>query len=207
VSDIERDEAVKVEFDTQMVAVMDLIATGSLSVFKTFLPPGSDGKRSPFEFLECDAVGGDVEQVAAADTTIAWTHGQLPFVDAAEPSATVSVGWPKNMPIQDLYPMEFSTYVYPTGTSVEVSCFTQKEVQIQLADCPANFINPQDPNHIEPCVQRCPVAAYTDEEYTTMWMASNIVGVLGLFLNIFMACTWYLGGKKAFRAVPHQLKV
>jgi hypothetical protein len=38
----------------------------------------------------------------------------------------------------------------------------------------------------------CPVAAYTVEEYSMMWAASNAIGVIGLLLNAYLATTWYL---------------
>ncbi len=45
-----------------------------------------------------------------------------------------------------------------------------------------------------PCLalysQRCPVAAYADEEYGRMWAGSNAVGLIGLVLNVYMCMTW-----------------
>ena len=35
--------------------------------------------------------------------------------------------------------------------------------------------------------------AFTDCEYSTMWHAFVIVGVMGLYLNVFMMLTWIIG--------------
>jgi hypothetical protein len=56
------------------------------------------------------------------------------------------------------------------------------------------------------CIQACPVQAYTDGEYTTMWGISNGIGLIGFSFNLFMACTWLIAGKKHFDKVPYQLK-
>jgi hypothetical protein len=36
------------------------------------------------------------------------------------------------------------------------------------------------------------VAAYTDEQYTVVWLASLMVELVGFFLNVFMIATWQL---------------
>jgi hypothetical protein len=41
-------------------------------------------------------------------------------------------------------------------------------------------------------VKTCPVAAYTDEEYTAAWSASLAVEAVGFCLNVFMMITWQL---------------
>ncbi len=158
--------------------------------------------------------GGDANQIKGADTALAWVFSQLPFVSAKEPDHIVSLSWPTNMEVQDLFPMTSSTYTFPTGTEVEIPCFAQnKVVDIERTKCPDSFVNPMDPNHIRPCVkvlqdvcihsvflshspclslhsQPCPVAAYSDEEYGRMWAGSNAVGLIGLVLNVYMCMTW-----------------
>jgi hypothetical protein len=49
--------------------------------------------------------------------------------------------------------------------------------------------------------------AYTDEEYHTMWVVSTVPAVLGFVLNIFMATTWFLEGRHAFKSVSFNLKM
>jgi hypothetical protein len=72
---------------------------------------------------------------------------------------------------------------------------------------PVFEVNPVADDHIESCVQPCPVQAYTDEEYTWMWALSNSIGLVGFGLNSFMACTWIVaGGKKCLSSQPYQLK-
>jgi hypothetical protein len=201
-----------------------------------------------------------VGQIEAADTAIAWTLAQLPFISE---TMVVALSWPKNVEPQDLYPVAASTYTLPTGTTVEVPCFAlNKIVKVEQAECPDSFVNPLDPDHGPPCVkvlhgpafvdplrvfsflcheshtQPCPVAAYTDNEYTLMWAVTNTLGLIGLGLNMFMGITWsnhavfllatdlqvpsfliahcyvclfgvicrYIGGKKAYEAVPYQVK-
>jgi hypothetical protein len=89
-AEIEKDADVKANFDAQMLAVMDNIALVSVAVWGHFLPMGSDGKRSPFQFLECDAVGGDVDKIADADSALAFIHGQVPYISPKSPSAIIS---------------------------------------------------------------------------------------------------------------------
>jgi hypothetical protein len=181
---------------------------------------GPSGERNPFQFLECDVQGGDVNQIEDADTAIAFMLGQLPFLagqNEPEKNVAVSLSWPENMEVQDLYPVTTSTYTWPTGTTVEVPCYAQdKVVEIVRVECPDSFVNPIDPNHLSPCVkvlhrakyilqilfltfschtlctQSCPAAAYADEEYTQMWAASNSIGLIALLLNLFLVMTWYI---------------
>jgi hypothetical protein len=51
------------------------------------------------------------------------------------------------------------------------------------------------------------VQAYSDGEYHDMWTVSSAPASLGFLLNIFMATTMFIGGKKAFRALPFNLKM
>jgi hypothetical protein len=94
-----------------------------------------------------------------ADATLAWMFSQLPVVSGNSgffPNQLVSLSWPTNMEAQDLFPKTSSTYTYPfpTGTKVDVPCFAQtKAVDIKRTECPDSFVNPMDPNHIDPCVK------------------------------------------------------
>jgi hypothetical protein len=105
--------------------------------------------------LECDVQGGDANQIQGADAALAWMFSQLPFVAGnRRPSYVVSLSWPKNMEVQDLYPLTSSTYTFPTGAKVGVPCFAQHKVaDIERTECPDTFVHPMDPNHDRPCVK------------------------------------------------------
>ncbi len=106
-----------------------------------------------------------------------------------------------------LYPKVSSTYIASDGTEFESACFVPKEVtEIAQADCPSPFVNPVDPNSLKACVQACPIAAYSDSQYSVMWAVFVGIGTIGFALNVFVAATWGLGGKKHFDALPFQLK-
>ena len=105
-----------------------------------------------------------------------------------------------------LYPEATSIYAFPNGSTQEVPCFIPGKAEVQKADCPYPFVNPIADDHPESCIQPCPPAAYTDNEYTVMWAAANSIGLIGLCLNIFMACTWLIGGRRFLSDQPYQLK-
>jgi hypothetical protein len=45
-----------------------------------------------------------------------------------------------------------------------VPCFIPgEEKEISATECPDPFVTPLADGHVEPCVQPCPVQAYTDE--------------------------------------------
>jgi hypothetical protein len=98
--------------------------------------------------------GGDANQIENADSALAWTFSQLPFVSKKNANTIVSLSWPTNMEPQDLFPLTSSTYTFPTGTKVDVPCFgTNKVVDIERTKCPDSFVNPMDPNHDKACVK------------------------------------------------------
>jgi hypothetical protein len=78
--------------------------------------------------------------------------------------------------------------------------------EIPKIDCPHPFVNPLAEDHLESCIQPCPVQAYDDGEYTAMWALSNGIGIVGFALNMFLACTWFIAGKRHLSAQPFQLK-
>jgi hypothetical protein len=177
VAEINEDPDEKKEFDVQMLAMMDLVgqlslpkrisppfflqqlrcislATAVLFFYKTHLPTDLSAEWSPFQFLNCDVRGGDVDEIEGADTTKAFVQGQYPLVDGRDPNFVFSVSWPKYMEAQDLYPVAASTYTWANGIKVEVPCSAQeKEVKIERTECPDSFVNPIDLNHGSPCVK------------------------------------------------------
>ncbi len=130
------------------------LAMGVQFLWGTPLLSGPTGERTPFRFLECDVQGGDANQIKGADAALAYLFSQVPFVPGNYPNWIVSLSWPTNMEVQDLYPLTSSTYTFPTGTKVDVPCFAQnKVVDIDGTKCPDSFVNPMDPNHERPCVK------------------------------------------------------
>jgi hypothetical protein len=98
--------------------------------------------------------GGDANQIQGADAALAMLFSQLPFVSGRNPDEIVSLSWPRNMEVQDLFPLKSSTYTFPTGAKVDVPCSAQnKVVDIERTECPDSFVNPMDPNHNRPCVK------------------------------------------------------
>ncbi len=178
-AEINENPDLKEKFDAQMLAVTNLIGrlsrpkrinaiffcngcalrcislvTGALVFYNAFLPSGPTGERSPFQFLDCDVRGGDLDEIEGADVAIAWMQGQYPFVDGRDPNLVLSLSWPKGMEAQDLFPVAASTYTWVTGTKIEVPCSAQdKVVKIERPDCPGLFVNPIDLNHGSPCVK------------------------------------------------------
>jgi hypothetical protein len=177
VAEIKQDPDQKKDFDTQMLAVMDTLgqfsqtdrsmsfcliacflrcislALGATYFWRTSLPSGISGERTPFRFLECDVQGGDANQINGADAALAWIFSQLPFVSGNNPNEIVSLSWPTNMEAQDLFPLTSSTYTFPTG-KVDVACYAQnKVVDIERTECPDSFVSPNDPNYDRPCVK------------------------------------------------------
>ena len=130
------------------------LALGASYVWRTSLPSGPSGERTPFRFLECDVQGGDANQINGADAALAWLFSQLSFVSGKNANEIVSLSWPTNMEAQDLFPLTSSTYTFPTGTKVNVPCFAQnKVVDIERVDCPDSFVNSMDPNPDRACVK------------------------------------------------------
>jgi hypothetical protein len=73
------------------------------------------------------------------------------------------------------------------GATHEVACFVPGAVaEIPQVECPHPFVNPLAMDHVESCIQPCPVQAYNDGEYTFMWGLSMGVGLVGFALNLFM---------------------
>jgi hypothetical protein len=106
-----------------------------------------------------------------------------------------------------LFPETSSVYTMPDSTKHNVACHVPGAAkEVAKFECPRPFVNPIADDHIQSCIQPCPVQAYTDDEYTVMWTVANGVGLVGLFLNLFMACTWVIAGRRHFYKQPFQLR-
>ena len=111
------------------------------------------------------------------------------------------------MNTNSLYPETSSAYNFSDGSIEDVQCFVPGEaMEAPKIECPDPFVNPLAADHIKPCIQPCPVQAYTDDQYTVMWVISNGIQLVGLELNLFMAFTWMLAGRTEFSNTPYQLK-
>jgi hypothetical protein len=201
------DPEAKETFDTQMLALVDLTHAFSKGMFSTGALPDGAGYRSSFRLLQCDAQGGQNDQIPDEDSAIAFLLGQSRQSSKHPVFGTSSIYYPFDMADGFLYPEVSSMYVSVDGKEYESSCFVPRKASaVAKADCPYPFVNPIDENHLQSCIQACPTAAYTNEEYDTMWTVSVCIGTLGFGLNCYLVATWALGGKKSFHALPFQLK-
>ena len=106
-----------------------------------------------------------------------------------------------------LYPDAKSIYTLSDGSTQDVECFVPGAArEASGVECPAPFVSPIASDHLESCIQPCPVEVYTDEEYTMLWGLSNGIQLVGFALSLFMVSTWGLAGWKHFNAQPYQLK-
>jgi hypothetical protein len=115
--------------------------------------------------------------------------------------------FPPYLALDSLYPETSVTYAKDDGSFLDVACFEPGVAEVQKGKCPFPFVIPLADDHLESCIQPCPVQAYTDDEYTMIWGFYNGIGVVGLFLNVFMATTWAVAGRRHFSTLPYQLKV
>ena len=171
----------------------------------------------PAEFMQqfavpdCD-VSADPKAIEKSETCNALAFGRYPNLapyDIAH--LQFSVLFPRGMATEALFPLETSSYTDPkTGVLYESQCFVPDvEAAVERVVCPFPFLPPTTEALIGKvnCIKPCPVQAYSDGEYHDMWTVSSAPASLGFLLNIFMATTMFIGGKKAFRALPFNLKM
>ena len=154
---------------------------------------------------DCSATGGVLDDIPEGERVQAFFLGQLPAYDPALPKA---IEYPSGLSTDAMFAEVSSQYVDPTtGISYTVPCYIPgAEAKVNEIVCPEPFVAPLFEKTPQNCIQPCPVPAYTEEEYTTMWTVSSAVGACGFALNVFMAATWWIGGKRYFKAIPFQLK-
>ncbi len=189
-----------------------------MTIFETTLFLGQDWwpdlpplqSIDPFH-LECD-VSADPEKIGASEVANAFIFGRLPNY-APHNGATMqfSLFFPRGMATDAVFPESSSSYTDPdTGIMYESPCFIPKAVvaQIENDECPYPFVAPSSHYMGEgSCIKPCPVPTYSDREYHIMWVVSSVPACLGLVLNIFMALTWCIAGKKDFNDLPFNLKM
>jgi hypothetical protein len=206
VARINQDSEAKASFDAQMAAMVN--GANILSLFLgEDLPASPDGDRTPFRMLDCDVPGGDPDKIAPIDAALSFVNGQWPLQYQSSHGRN-SWYFPANIETTALYPESSSAYSGDDGKMFDVPCFAPKRVEGAIidTDCPSPFLASITPDHYQSCIQPCPVAAFTDEQYTVMWSFSVAMGVLGFLLNAFVACTWVLGGKRLFKKQPFEIK-
>jgi hypothetical protein len=164
-----------------------------------------------FAVPDCD-VSADPKAIEKSETGNAVVFGRFPNLAPYDIGQTqFSVLFPRGMATEALFPLESSFYTDPkTGDFYESQCFVpDAESVVELFVCPLPFLPPTTEALIGKvnCIKPCPVQAYSDGEYHDMWIVSSAPASLGLLLNIFMTTTMFIGGKKAFRAVPFNLKM
>jgi hypothetical protein len=154
---------------------------------------------------KCDATAflGDIP---AGERLKAFYLGQHPVTDPAHPR---SVEFPLGMSKNELFPQLSSEYTDPaTGVLYTVPCYipaTEADTK-DTTVCPFPFVRPIGDDHPRNCIQPCPVPAYSDDQYTQMWVLSSAVAVAGLILNLFLVATWVLSGRKQFGRTRFQLR-
>jgi hypothetical protein len=152
----------------------------------------------------CDASGGVLEDIPDGEQFLAFFLGQHPVVN---PESPFNVEFPEGMSTEAMFPEESSEYTSPaTGLSHTVPCYVPGTVaEDAVIDCDP-FVPSIDG---EICLQPCPVSAYSDGDYATMWLLASVVGMCGFGLNSFMTLTWAVGravGRRHFSNIRFQLK-
>ncbi len=162
-------------------------------------------------FPECD-VSANPDSIEPSETVNAFLFGRTPnYAPYSVTQSQSSTFFPRGMATGALFPRTSSVYTDPdTGILYESPCHTpHAEAVIESVACPSPFLSPRTDEWRGKvnCIKPCPVQAYSDDEYRTMWIISSAPACLGLLLNIFMALTWYIGGKKFSASNPFYMKM
>jgi hypothetical protein len=213
VEEINGDLATKTSFNTQMVGVSAVAHTlGSDFLFKTAnntnsLFPATNENLNPFRLFDCDAPA-NIDDLGEEDYTTAFLLGSFPANIAPE-TWTLALDFPAGLDSTFLYPTGTVAYTTPTGDEYEVDCFNVRlEYEVNEVECFAPYVAPLlEENEYKGCVKPCPSPAYSNDEYSTMWVAASSIAMVGLTLNLFMATTFVLGGKKFFKNQPFATKL
>jgi hypothetical protein len=191
-------------FSTQMAGLTSQGALGMKLFFQLDLPPDSSFQHQPFALPKCDVEGGDPSLIMPGEASVAFFNGYLAWPE--EEPFRHSLFWPTGTVPGPYFPKEFSQYTSYDGITRDVKCYIPDEVQyVAKFDCPAPYKNPIDKDYAVSCIKPCPVNAYSDDEYSTMWLIVSLVGLGGFILNVFMVATWQIDKKKS-KALPYQLK-
>ena len=212
---IAKDPESKANFDEQMMKA----AENLLSVIQNTMLKGQDWwptvapeqALQPWTFPECD-ISADPDSIEPSETVNAFLFGRTPnYAPYSVAQLQWSTFFPRGMATDALFPSTFSVYTDPdTGILYESPCYTPNaEAVVESVVCPSPFLPPMTDKWRGKanCIKPCPVQAYSDDEYRAMWIISSAPACLGLLCNIFMALTWYIGGKKIFKSNPFYMKM
>jgi len=207
--DIGADTTKKANFDdamrqlgTEQHEAMSTLAAFSKRDFPPAIPEEGMHQLAPFR---CDVTGGEMGDIQAEDWYKAFMLGRLPSKHA-DGVPVYSHDFPEGMSKKRLYPEESSLFTLPNDRGeVEVPCSSRSSTLAKARDCPEPFLKPTE-DGIDSCVHPCPVPAFSDAEYDLMWGFAVIPGVMGFFLNGFMAATWVVGGAVFMRKTPLALR-
>ncbi len=144
-----------------------------------------------------------IGDIPAGERAQAFFLGQCP--SSLGQLGLLSINFPEGMATDAMFPEETAVYTDPdNGMSYVVPCYIPgADASTNLVICPHPFVRDAAG---EKCIQPCPVPAYTEAQYRTMWTLSSAVSMVGFAMNLFMALTWCVGGRKSFRKVCFQLK-
>jgi hypothetical protein len=209
VAAIEEDSEVLANFQAQRALLVDQMGTIINEDLRDFDPiPLGPGEWNSFEPLQCDVSGGKPQDILPVNSVSAFFFGQYPAV-LHPVYGHYSMYFPLHTSPGMLYPKENSEYTdVKSGTVYDVPCFAPGEVaEADTVVCPSPFLSPTKANTASNCVKPCPVQAYDDAEYTQMWFAFCIPGLVGLVVNFFMGATWVIGTTNYYKSLPFNVKV
>jgi hypothetical protein len=215
IASIAKDPKSKANFDEQMMKGAETF----LSVIQNTLLKDEDWwptvapeqALQQLTFPECD-VSADPDSIEQPETVNAFLFGKTPnYAPYSVTQSQYSLFFPRGMATDALFPSTSSVYTDPdTGVVYESPCYTSNaDAVVEIVVCPSPFLSPMTDiwRGKANCIKPCPVQAYSDDEYRDMWIISSAPACLGLLFNIFMALTWYIGGKKIYQANPFYMKM
>ena len=130
---------------------------------------------SPFRHLDCRA-SANKEDIAVNDGVLSYIFGQwstlsaYPPTDEEWPDEFRSWEFPPGMDTARLYPTSSSKYTREDdGQVFDIPCYSLGPTPISYPEC-GNYVNNPDPWSWPPCVKTCPVQAFDDDEYSTLFL-------------------------------------
>ncbi len=212
---IAEDPESKANFDEQMMkSAENFLANIQNTMFKgqdwwSTVAPEKVLQQAAFP--ECD-ISADADRIEPSETANALLCGRTPnHAPYSVMHQQYSLFFPRGMATDALFPSVSSVYTDPdTGILYESPCYMPNaEVAVESVVCPFPFLPPMtdELRGTANCIKPCPVQAYSEDEYHDMWVISSAPACVGLLFNIYMALTWYIGGKKTFGGVPFYLKM
>ncbi len=182
---------------SQLLSTMTL-----LGVFGIKTMPVADKELNLFAPLACDITGGVAEDLDPKDWFRSHIFGRNPADnDPGGKKIVQSNDFPTGMAKTSLFPKSSSEYTLPDGTTHDIACTVRSFAEAEAVECPAPFLPPVKESAVS-CVMPCPITAFSDGEYTLMWMFSVLPGIIGFILNTLLGATWLMGGKSTLQKTP-----